>query len=110
MNDKPTTLTALLKLSDEHEDTDGFFDTLTDHELRNWFGLSDRDVELFRSIRSVNEEPLKLYCLPDEHADKLNEVITEAIHQGFDGWTLNEQMIIRAFLRDVEVGINHVRR
>lgn len=37
----------------------------------------------------------------NEDAQVLAQTITEAIHEGLDGWSPKEQKVIKAFLEDV---------
>lgn len=38
-----------------------------------------------------------------EDAVKVTELITESIHQGFDGWSSREKSVIRKYLNDLGI-------
>lgn len=44
----------------------------------------------------------------DKEAQQLAEIVTESIHQNFDGWTSQEKSVIRKYLNDLGLAIENM--
>ena len=79
----------------------------TTEQLKSYFGLSDEDVGIFQYIVMNRTEPRwNTYSLDAKVVGtEWLEMVQEAIHQGFDGWSEREQLVIEAFLTNISYAL-----
>ncbi len=73
--------------------------------LQKMYVLNKDDAKvLYLAIQGITD-PRRSYHQGGAHV--FLEMVQEAIHQGLDGWSDHDQMVIVAFLSDIGWGINH---
>lgn len=98
-------LEEVFSMLEESEDTN--WDDLREHDpelLSNKFDLNTRDAELLWAVlQSMMDGRRDVY---GRDPKQVGEMIQESLHQGLDGWSVREQMVIRAYLGDIGYAIN----
>jgi hypothetical protein len=72
--------------------------------------LSDQEVDDLKYLIDRNFDPgrVSAYKAEDRYDPRLVvTTITEALHQGLDGWTTHEQCVIGRFLDDIMLAVKH---
>ena len=82
------------------------YETLTPEELAKECRL-DEDIAhiVWYNIQSRTDGKYSLYSLCFNRAEEVANMIGEALHQGLDGWTPYQQMVIEAFLADIAYAV-----
>ena len=66
--------------------------------------LTDEDAQLlWLNIKSVSDPQYKIM---KKDSEQVGSMIKEALHQGLDGWTDDQKMVINAFLADIALGVS----
>ena len=74
-------------------------------DLQMYYDLTETEARLlFLVIKGREEKVNCAYSLTEAHGNALVEMVTEAIHQGLDGWEPDERIVIEAFLADLAEG------
>jgi len=79
---------------------------LTVRDLAIRFQLPDAEARYLHDL--IKEQTDPRYCIdaiPTQPGDMVLDTIKESIHQGFDGWSEHEQLIIRAYLADIALAV-----
>ncbi len=101
MNDSMDILVRSVKLIDKLDYWNRVRDWSEDR-LNEQFRLDDDATRLLRAIILCKTDPAhNVYDLPAEKGQLFLETVQEVLHQGFDGWSEREGLIIEAFLGDV---------
>lgn len=87
-------------------DENGNWDDLNEHspeDLKNKYDVSENDADiLWMVIQSRTDNRRNIYDLDNEvFGQSVLTTIQEALHQGLDGWTEEQGLIIQAFLSDL---------
>lgn len=94
------------------------WDTLEHDENTNWDDLREHDPELLSHKFDLNTRDAELLWAvlqaeSDQRRDvygrdpkQVGEMIQESLHQGLDGWSIREQLVIKAYLGDIGYAIN----
>lgn len=70
--------------------------------LADRFELTEEDAGTVALILAEQTDPrFNMYDMPAEKADLVLVTIQESIHQSFDGWPEEHQLVIRAYLADL---------
>ena len=73
------------------------------------YGVSEEDAAiLWLVVQSRTDYRRDFGSIKDNDEGLIPEVIREAIHQSFDGWTTRERLVIQAFLSDVAWAIHNM--
>lgn len=91
---------------EESEDTN--WDDLRQHEpelLSHKFDLNTRDAELLWAVLQADTDYRR--DVYGRNPKQVGEMIQESLHQGLDGWSVREQMVIRAYLGDIGYAIHN---
>ncbi len=101
MNSTTDILVKSVKLIDETNQWDRIKDW-SDAKLSEQFRLDEDDTRLLAVLVLCRTNSVySAYDLPAEKGQLFLETVQEAVHQGFDGWSEREQLVIEAFIGDV---------
>lgn len=76
--------------------------------LQRRFDLTEPDATvLWLAIQSRTDPRRDIYKTHKVNYHLIGEYVIEALHQGLDGWTVEQGLVIQAFLADIAWGINH---
>ncbi len=92
-------------------DENGNWDDLREHEpndLKNKYDVSEDDADiLWCVIQSRMDYRRNIQILDNEvFGQSVLTTIREALHQGLDGWTEEQGLVIQAFLSDIAWSVN----
>lgn len=97
---------TLVRAADENDEFREWFASQTEEDQKGIFKLSDEEYGIvilalrMNTLHDVPDHP-GMYSMPTEHAEEVLSNIKESLHQGLDGWSEWEQVIIRAYLNDL---------
>lgn len=96
----------LVKVVEQYDnDTGNFSDNLncmSVEDIRLVYGWDeDTSLKLYLIVQGTTNPSYSMYSLPDNRVNQLVENIKESIHQSFDGWSVEDQVVIRAYLSDL---------
>jgi len=92
--------------TDESFDCDAH-DAMTKEQLQERYDLEDNDATVLWLVIHESDPDRVLYGLKDRNSHLLSTTVTEAHHQGLDGWTIEDQFVIRAFLSDLGYAVHN---
>ena len=97
--------TQIDEASDEEwDDMQGWSDS--DFQLR--YGVDEEDAGLlWLVVQSRVDSRRSVY---DMNPTRVGEMIQEALHQGLDGWTIKQGLVIQAFLSDIGYAVSQVEQ
>ncbi len=77
--------------------------TWSQENLKSWLGLDEDDADILGLIIQGKTKPgCYTYDLKaEEVGQKYLETIQEGLHQGLDGWSERDVLVIEAFLSDI---------
>ncbi len=85
-------------------------------DLAGKFGLTEADANLVYLAIQGQTDGRRSECYATDSRKEpgstwsLNDVLAEAIHQGFDGWEPDERLVIAAFLADLGLAVSESNR
>jgi len=81
-------------------------EAMSKEQLQERYDLEDDDASVLWLGLHWSDPNRGLYGLKDHNSHLLSETVTEAMHQGLDGWSPEDLFVIKAFLSDIGYAVH----
>jgi hypothetical protein len=108
MNARTASRLRAVQVMVEMENEGSMFDILLGmsiNELQTEYELDYHDASSLWYVIHDREVDYSVYQMKEKFSKVLLETLVESVHQSFEGWSDDDQFVIRAYLADITYGV-----